>query len=156
MWAVIKGQTPCVKLLLEAKADVNLKDNQEKTALFWGIRVGNLEIVKDLIAAKADINMVMKVEQQEVTPLICAAALGNVDITIELIQAGAKINLNDIRIVQTIWKQNTKISEDVKKEILTILKDTEHNGAIDWGRIFRSERVWIAILFFLLPILRKR
>jgi len=40
------GHTEIVKLLLEAKADVNLQNTSGRTALIWASREGHTEIVK--------------------------------------------------------------------------------------------------------------
>lgn len=54
IWACLKGHTGCVKLLLEAGADVNLADGDEDsggTPLSWAASHGNAEIL-DLLLGK--------------------------------------------------------------------------------------------------------
>lgn len=54
--AAERGNTEVVKLLLEAKADIDPKDDDGKTPLHWAVHSGRSEAVKVLIEAGADIN----------------------------------------------------------------------------------------------------
>ena len=47
-----------VKALIEAKANVNMKDKAGRTALIYAAREGQIEAVKALIEAGADVNAV--------------------------------------------------------------------------------------------------
>jgi len=53
MAASVKGYAMIVELLLDAKADVNVKDKQGNTALSGEERAGHAEIVRMLRAAGA-------------------------------------------------------------------------------------------------------
>jgi len=53
MAASVKGYAMIVELLLDAKADVNVKDKQGNTALSGAERAGHAEIVRMLRAAGA-------------------------------------------------------------------------------------------------------
>ena len=50
MLAAANGHTETVKLLLERKADLNVRDNQGKTALAWAREKGHTEIIQLLEA----------------------------------------------------------------------------------------------------------
>merc|ERR1711994_1231972 len=45
-----------VEMLIEAKADLNSKDNKGCTALHWAARKGQSDIVDVLLKSKADVN----------------------------------------------------------------------------------------------------
>ena len=66
-WAAFKGHTECVKLLIEAKADVNKANEYGYTPLYWAALLGHTECVKLLIDAGADVNK--KVNNWGHTPL---------------------------------------------------------------------------------------
>jgi predicted RNase H-related nuclease YkuK (DUF458 family) len=53
IFAIIGGQTKMVQFLIERGADVNDKNREGKSALFWAKQFGNKEIEKLLIAAGA-------------------------------------------------------------------------------------------------------
>ena len=54
--ATLARHTDCVKELLATGADVNIKNNDNYTALMYGAKEGNVNIVKMMIAAGADVN----------------------------------------------------------------------------------------------------
>src|SRR5205814_7283 len=51
------GHLAVVKLLLKAKADVNVKDKHGETALYRAAKNGHEAVVKLLLEAKADVNV---------------------------------------------------------------------------------------------------
>jgi len=57
IWASTNGNIDIVKLLIDAGADINAKDNDDITALLWACSGGYLEIVKLLLEAGADPNI---------------------------------------------------------------------------------------------------
>ena len=54
--AALKGQTEVAKLLIQAKADPNIKSKEGMTALHWAALFAHPEIVKLLIENGADVN----------------------------------------------------------------------------------------------------
>ena len=48
--------TDSVKEVLAAGADVNIKNNENYTALMYGAKEGNVNIVKMMIGSGADVN----------------------------------------------------------------------------------------------------
>eukprot|EP00434_Breviolum_minutum_P032768 symbB.v1.2.028979.t1/scaffold2981.1/size65978/4 len=75
-------RTEIVKELINAKADLNLKDKNGDTALMWAAKKGHREIVKELISAKADLNLK---DKDGNTALILAAKKGHTGIVRELL-----------------------------------------------------------------------
>eukprot|EP00435_Cladocopium_sp_Y103_P057989 s1264_g20.t1 len=83
-----------VKVLLDAKADVNtVADYDKKTPLHQAARHGFAEAVKLLLAAKAEVN---KKNGDGWTPLFSAARYGHADVMKLLLDAGAEVNVVNI------------------------------------------------------------
>ena len=79
LWKAINENSSydTIKALIDAGADVNVKDNNGTTALMYAVYYGNTEIVKTLIAAGADVNAK---DNNGFTTLISAANEGNTEI----------------------------------------------------------------------------
>ena len=60
MSAAIKGIMECVRMLVEAGAEINAATKNGYTALIFGAYYGNTEIVKYLLTQGADKNVVTK------------------------------------------------------------------------------------------------
>jgi ankyrin repeat protein len=92
--AVFQENVAVVKLLLNNKADPNLRDYQDgSTALHWAARTGNTEIVAALLSSGADPDAHDKTSGS--TPLMFAAVGGYVAITKNLLARGADIDAVD-------------------------------------------------------------
>ena len=87
--AAANGHSDCVKLLLEAGADIKATDS----ILAMAAGSGNPECVRILIDAGADVNAV---DKYKYTPLHMAAFNGHGECVKLLIAKGAKINARDI------------------------------------------------------------
>jgi ankyrin repeat protein len=91
------GQTPLmlatrhsadmVRKLLAAKADVNARDEQSLTPLYYAIDTDNEEILNAIIAAGADVNLPLSNGD---TPLAYARSHSKEDFVTLLLKAGAK------------------------------------------------------------------
>ena len=80
-----------VKLLIAAKADVNVADKTDGvTPLYMASQKGHAEIVRLLLAAKADVNVARKTDG--VTPLSMASQGGHAEIVKLLIAAKTDVN----------------------------------------------------------------
>ena len=77
--------------LIEAKADVNVKDEGGHTPLTVASLNGRLDFLKCLVDAGADINMELKLD---FTPLMPAVGNGHLDIVKSLLEAHANANLS--------------------------------------------------------------
>jgi ankyrin repeat protein len=88
-----KGHFEIVKYLVDNGAQVNAKDNYDRTALMFACENGHLEMVKFFVEKVADVN------EKDVygrTPLIRAYIHGYSDIVSYLAENGAEINVNGI------------------------------------------------------------
>ena len=87
--AVMQGDRPAVRALLEKKADVNAPQVDGTTALHWAVRANDLEMTETLLKAGARVSAA---NQSGATPVLLAAMNGNAAILERLIQAGADAN----------------------------------------------------------------
>jgi ankyrin repeat domain-containing protein 50 len=93
-WAAKFGHEAVVKLLLDAKADINPKDDGGRTPLLWAAENGHEAVVKLLLGAKADID---SKDDSGRTPLSWAAENGREAIVKLLLDAKADIDSKDDR-----------------------------------------------------------
>ena len=88
--ASMTGRVDIVKLLVDAKADVNAAAKTNGfTPLFVASQTGRVDIVKLLVDAKADVNAA---DKDGVTPLYNASTGGHVNIVKLLVDAKADVN----------------------------------------------------------------
>ncbi len=87
--AVQNGDTEQVMQLLAANEDVNLKEEDGRTPIFFAVQNGDIEIVKALLLHGADVNV--RSEDGE-TPLMQIYEDSTVEMVQLLIDAGAKVN----------------------------------------------------------------
>jgi len=80
------------KILLEARADVNLKDAQAKQPLHLAIEARLLEVVDLLLEGKADVNTGNHALGLNSTPLIDAAYRSDCELVRKLIVASSDVN----------------------------------------------------------------
>ncbi|MDV6248809.1 ankyrin repeat domain-containing protein [Wolbachia endosymbiont of Zaprionus taronus] len=78
-----------VGALIKGKAEINAKDNQERTPLHLSIQIGRTDVVNTLIDKKAEINAK---DRQGRTPLHWAASKGGIEVVNALIEKGADVN----------------------------------------------------------------
>ena len=78
-----------VKVLLAAKADVNVEDFENRTALHEAAKRGHIEVVKELLATKADVNVE---NLKNRTALHEAKKRGHIEVVKELSAATADVN----------------------------------------------------------------
>ena len=86
--AAANGFLDVVRALLAAGANVEAKDHNGRTVLFYAASMGHLDIVRELLAAGADVEAKNNYGD---TVLFYAADVGLLDIVRELIAAGAEI-----------------------------------------------------------------
>jgi len=80
--------TALVKLLIDAKASVNLADQYGLTPLHFASFNGHSEVVRQLIGAHASVNLR---DENGHTPLHCASFKGHPEVVRQLLDAGASI-----------------------------------------------------------------
>lgn len=113
----VSGEDPSlVKLLIDAGADVNAKNEFEETPLF-GIGVVH-ESLELLIKAGADVNV-----KDSTAPLIHAVWRKNEDIVQTIINAGANLN------VQDGYKKNTALHYAVEQNSKSLVQILIEAGA---------------------------
>lgn len=91
-WAAASGNAGCVRLLINAKASLNLPDKHANTALILASTKGYAEIVQALVIAKADVNLV---DKNIKTALLYAAEGGYFPVVKFLVDAKANVNAVD-------------------------------------------------------------
>ena len=87
--AVMQGNKPMIRSLLQKKADVNAPQRDGTTALHWAVRLDDLETADLLIRAGANVSAATRAGA---TPLQLAAINGNAAMIEKLIQGGANPN----------------------------------------------------------------
>ncbi|HCJ12221.1 MAG: hypothetical protein A2Y14_00705 [Verrucomicrobia bacterium GWF2_51_19] len=92
MFAVMKGQTEIVQILIKAGADLNIQDKHGNTAMRLAVMDDQTEIVQILIAAGANPNIQ---GQNGSTVLTLAVMNDQTEIVQILIAAGADLNIQD-------------------------------------------------------------
>jgi ankyrin repeat protein len=55
--AAVNGHVACVRLLVDANADLDARNNEGVTALYWASRYGNFNCLQVLIESKADVKI---------------------------------------------------------------------------------------------------
>ena len=90
----ISKEVKCKKIeyLLTIGADVNIKGERGRSALFWAVGLGYKEIVRKLLGKGADVN---GADENCRTPLMFAAYNGDLEIVEELIKNNADVNKED-------------------------------------------------------------
>ncbi|KAL6827987.1 hypothetical protein V8C40DRAFT_286854 [Trichoderma camerunense] len=92
MQAAKNGQKDITKMLLENGADVNIKDWNHRTPLWWAVREGRKEIAILLLDNGANIETV---DDEGRTPLWAATERGKADMAKLLIESGADVEVKD-------------------------------------------------------------
>lgn len=88
--AKMKDYLAITKLLLDAKADPNVKNNEGKTAFHNACADGNLDMIKLLFESGCDPNTV---DNEGITPIRAAAENGHVTLVSYLEEVGCKLDV---------------------------------------------------------------
>lgn len=86
MVAARGGHAAVVRVLVDAKADLNVRSEDGSDALLHAASGGNVDVIKALLEAKADIETT---NEDEVSPLILAAHYGHAAAAKTFLDAGA-------------------------------------------------------------------
>jgi Ankyrin repeats (3 copies)/Ankyrin repeats (many copies) len=90
--AASNGHSEVVKLLLEAKAEVDSKSNYGRTPMSWAAWNGHSEVVKLLLEAKAEVD---SKDSNGRTPMSLAAWNGHSEVVKLLLEAKAEVDSKD-------------------------------------------------------------
>jgi len=93
-WAVYHGDLRTVRLLIDAKCDVDVATRYEVTPLSIACQLGRAESVKQLLAAGAELNATLP---GGVTLLMTACRTGNAEVVRHLLKSKARINAAERR-----------------------------------------------------------
>jgi len=107
--AIRKGDTEQVRLLISKGADVNAKDEEDKTPLHHAAEVGEIQVVQLLIKAGADLNIKDKDGE---SPADCARSNWHTDVVRLLVSKGADITLDLAAYLGDVAKVRNLIGSD--------------------------------------------
>jgi len=91
--AAIKGNASIVKILIDAKANIDAKDAQDETALSWAAYQGHEDVVIALLEAKAELEPKNKEDSR--TPLFYAVFKKHSNLVKVLLDAKADCEVKD-------------------------------------------------------------
>jgi len=115
------GNAEVVKILVDAKADVDVQERHGYTALHYAIMHGHTEIVKILVDAKADVDVQ---ERHGDTALTYAALKGHTEIVKILVDVKADVdlqnNFGDTALIRAVFDRNGR-------DIVRVLLDAKSN-----------------------------
>jgi ankyrin repeat protein/23S rRNA U2552 (ribose-2'-O)-methylase RlmE/FtsJ len=129
--AAKNGHEAVVKLLLEAKADVNVKDNDGWMALHEVAESGHEAAIKLLLEAKADIN-VKDIYGNRWTALHWAAKKGHEAVVKLLLEAKADVNVKDNNGGTALHWAASNEHKAVVKLLLEAKADSNLNDSNGW------------------------
>ena len=143
--AVTGNQGDIVKLLLDKGADVNAKNKNGETALFWAPPMeGAGDVIRLLLEKGADTNIE---SSRGITPVMNAASKRQVDVVKILIESGADINrknkenigalglaarANSMEIVHLLMTRGVAFSSEDAGEVLTMAALRGRHDVIDF------------------------
>ena len=84
-----EGHVDCVKELVDAGADVNLKNRYQDTALTFAGKIGNADIAEILISAGANVRAL---DMDKSSALMNAVREGRIDKVKQLVGPGQNVN----------------------------------------------------------------
>eukprot|EP00439_Symbiodinium_sp_Y106_P031895 s2259_g3.t2 len=90
--AIRQNQVKAVKLLVHARANVNLADGRGETPLVVAVKSGQVALIQLLVEGRVDVN---KAQRNGLTPLFAAAECGFLDVVKLLLKAEADLSLAD-------------------------------------------------------------
>jgi hypothetical protein len=142
-----------VKLILQAKPQVDLATTAQRTPLSIACEKGNADIVKVLIEAGADVNIA---DDQKRTPLLLACMQGHENVVEQLIAAGAKVDQADNKGQTPLSIARQKGHENVVKQLIAAGADVAQANNQGGAQVqeTRPTSVWQRLKGFWLTILK--
>ena len=124
MAAVFNGHLECVKLLIQAGADLNVQDENGRTTLMFAAAKGHVDCVKLLTEAGADLDIW---HEYGFTALMIAALDGSETCFKTLLNAGADVNMTLMSVINA--RKLLKLNEKEGKIISFVM-----SRRLDGGR----------------------
>ena len=150
--AASKGNVSFVKRLLSYGADVNSRDDDQRTALHWSATYGKSEMVDYLVNSGAAINVA---QVDGFTPLHAATCLGHDHVCKVLLANGAKINRTDrdgwsafhtavcyghIKVVKTLLDSGASLTQRTNDEE-NVMHIAASSGRLEAAKLLHSKGV---------------
>jgi hypothetical protein len=139
-----------VKLLLEAGANIESKDNNGQTPLWWAARSSNVAMVKLLLEAGANIE---SKDTNGQTPLWWAARNSNVAMVKLLLEAGTNIESKDTSGQTPLWWAARNSNVDMVKLLLEAGANIESKDDNSQTPLFAIEPTRVDPVVFGAPVL---
>ena len=143
--ASLCGQVEVVRLLLDRRADINIRNANKDTALHFAAHLESVDIIKLLLDKEISVNA--KNTQQN-TPLHIAAARGNLKTTISLVEKRATLNSVNLNGYTPLMLA----AYGGKVEVVRYLTETGPNIGIHTALLVAVERGHLDVIDFLLAI----
>jgi len=137
------GQVEVVRLLVDRRADINIRDTNKDTALHFAAHLDSVDNIKLLLDKGINVNVT---NAQQNTPLHMAAVRGNLEATIALVKRGATLN-------STNASRHTPLmlaAYSGKLEVVRYLTETGPNIDIHIALLMSVERGHLDVTDFLL------
>ena len=133
--AVENGDTEHVMELLAANEDVNLKEEDGRTPIFFAVWNGDIEIVKALLVHGADVNV--RSEMGE-TPLMQLNDNSTAEMVQLLIDAGAKVNRTSSEGKTALMTAAASAPAEVVKVLLDAGAEVNARDEEGWTPLMRA------------------
>lgn len=130
MHAVSVGNIDAINVLLEAGADVDLKNKKGRSAIFFAIRKSNLTAIYKLYLAGANVNIR---DNENATPLCYAADYGQTACVLLLIELAADVNAGDKSGVTPLMMSLTHGHRDIADALLSAGADAGAEDKYGFG-----------------------
>ena len=128
---VVSDRLEAMKILLENGADVNAKDSELDSPLFYAIDTGNIEMIKLLLEYDIDIDVV---DSDGDSALHVAVDEKNAEIVEILLQKGANVNFRDDDFCTPLFYARPKLAKllfDYASNIDLCVRDNEGNTVFE-------------------------
>ena len=144
IYASKNGHATCVKLLLEAEANVNLKDRDNLTALMHAAGNGHVNCVELLLKAGADLNVN---DRDNMTALALATRNGHAGCVRLLQELGTTVNIDQLAFSDgdddddddEMGEGNQKKSAEERSKDLMVISNGEQKGNMEDNEMIKLD-----------------
>ena len=128
-YSILPENAKIARLLIENKADIDVRDNEGRTPLSYAAGAGNEAVVSLLLGKGADLG---SRDEQRWTSLLCAAERGHAAVVSLLLEKGADPNVRD----EDGWTPLLSAADSGDEEVVSLLleKGANPNCQDDEGR----------------------